>query len=186
MNSLKPWPLLHTRTITENRIFRLAGRTCRSPCTGQEHEFYALECGDWVNIVPLTDEGEVVMVRQFRHGTRAFTLEIPGGMVDPTDRDPAEAAAREMREETGYRAERVRHLGSIEPNPAIQGNRCHSYLATGLTLEGSPTPDGTEEVEVLTIPLAQVPGYITRGEISHALVVVAFTYMLGLGEGCVV
>lgn len=180
MSPIKPWPLLHTRTITENRIFKLAGNACRSPRTGQEHEFYVLECPDWVNIVPLTDGGDVVMVRQFRHGTRDFTLEIPGGMVDPTDRDPAEAAAREMREETGYRADSVRHLGSIEPNPAIQGNRCHSYLATGLTHEGAPELDGTEDVEVVTVPLGSVPGCITRGEISHALVVVAFTYMLGL------
>ena len=177
MSPLRPWPLLGSRTIAENRIFRLAGQTCRSPSTGGEHEFYVLECGDWVNIVPLTDEGEVVMVRQFRHGTREFTLEVPGGMVDSTDVDPAEAAAREMREETGFEAARVQHLGSIEPNPAIQGNRCHSYLATGLTRVGEPVSDGTEEVEVVAIPLAQVPEYMRRGEITHALVVVAFTWL---------
>ncbi len=183
MSPLSPWPLLGSRTITENRIFSLSGQTCRSPRTGGEHEFYVLECGDWVNIVPLTDEGEVVMVRQFRHGTRDFTLEIPGGMVDSTDVDPGQAAAREMREETGMEASRVQHLGSIEPNPAIQGNRCHSYLATGLSRVGAPVLDGTEEVEVVTVPLARVPELMKKGEISHALVVVAFTWFwLNRGE----
>ncbi len=151
-----------------------------SPRTNLEHEFYVLECTDWVNIVPLTEGGEVVMVRQYRHGTRGFTLEIPGGMVDPTDANPAEAAAREMLEETGYRAGKVEHLGSIAPNPAIQANRCHSYLATGLTHVGEPNMDGTEDIEVVSMPLSEVPGSIARGEISHALVVVAFTFMLGL------
>ena len=82
MSPLSPWPLLGSRTITENRIFRLAGKTCRSPRTGGEHEFYVLECGDWVNIIPLTDGGEGGMGRQVRHGPRAFTLAIPGGMAD--------------------------------------------------------------------------------------------------------
>jgi len=180
MSGVKPWPLLAKRTITENRIFRLTGRDSVSPRTGAQHEFYVLECPDWVNIVPLTEDGEVVLVRQYRHGTGDFTLEIPGGMVDPGDRDPAEAAAREMLEETGYRAGQVEHLGSISPNPAIQVNQCHSYLATGLERVAEPLLDGAEDLEVLSVPLARIPAMIAGGEINHALVVVAFTYMLGL------
>lgn len=180
MSKIKQWPITGNRTITENRIFRLSGRASVSPRTDREHEFYILECPDWVNIVPLTDDGQVVMVRQFRHGNREITLEIPGGMVDPEDASPAEAAAREMLEETGYRAGRVERLGDIAPNPAILNNRCHSFLATGLELVGDPVMDGAEDIEVVTVPLAEVPGLIAGGEISHALVVVAFTYMLGL------
>ena len=151
-----------------------------SPVSGAEHEFYVLECSDWVNVIPITEDGDVVLIRQYRHGREEVTLEIPGGMVDPEDADPGEAARRELLEETGYLAGKVERIGAISPNPAIQDNLCHSYVATDLSARGAPLMDGTEDIEVVEVPLSQVPALIRDGEITHSLVVVAFTFYFGL------
>jgi 8-oxo-dGTP pyrophosphatase MutT (NUDIX family) len=162
------------------RIFQIERNRCRSPRTGVEHDFYVLSGNDWCNIVPLTADGDVVMIRQFRHGTRAVTLEIPGGIVDATDESPLAAARRELREETGYAAGRVVPLGVIEPNPAIQSNRCHTFVAHDVVLVGDGELDEAEDIEVVRLPLAEIPGRIAAGEITHSLVVVAFAWLLGL------
>jgi 8-oxo-dGTP pyrophosphatase MutT (NUDIX family) len=104
-------------------------------------------------------------------------------MMDPQDASPAEAARRELLEETGYWAERVEPVGVIEPNPAILSNVCHTFVATGLQPRGGQQLDGTEEIEILTAPLAEIPSMIREGKIAHSLVVVAFCHYLGLGEG---
>jgi 8-oxo-dGTP pyrophosphatase MutT (NUDIX family) len=181
MSKLRPWPVTHTTEVLKNRIFRVTERRSLSPRTGEAHDFWVLESTDWVNVVPLTAGREVVMVRQYRHGRQEVTLEIPGGMVDAGDRDPGAAAARELLEETGYRAGRVERLGAIAPNPAIHDNLCHSYLATDLAYVGPQKLDGTEEIEVLKVPLREIPALIREGQITHSLVVVAFAHLLGLG-----
>ena len=141
-----------------------------------------LECPEWVNIIPVTADNQVVFIRQFRAGIRAHTLEIPGGMADPTDAAPLEAARREMLEETGYDSDEIRFLGKIHPNPAIQNNFCHSFLASGAHRADQPKLDSLEEVETVLVPLDRVPELISSGEISHALVVTAFTFLFGLGK----
>jgi ADP-ribose diphosphatase len=144
---------------------------------GEEREALVLSAPDWVNVVPLLDDGRVVMVRQWRFGIAAPTLEIPGGMVDPGETSIA-AAARELFEETGYAAGTVTPLGEVSPNPAILANRCGCFLATGLELRGNPQSGLDEELVVELVPLAEVPERVRAGEIHHALVVAAF-YLLG-------
>lgn len=168
------WKRLESETVFRCRVFDLRRERSRSPRTGKDHDFFVLEAGDWVNILPVTAAGEVVLVRQFRHGIADFSLEVPGGMVDPEDASPLHAARREMVEETGYDATDIVPLGLVHPNPAIQGNRCHTFLARGAFRIGSPSLDGTEEVEVVLVPLADVPRLVAEGAISHALVVAAF------------
>jgi 8-oxo-dGTP pyrophosphatase MutT (NUDIX family) len=171
---IRPWQRLDSKRIFDCRVFSLRGDRSRSPRTGTEHDFFVLEACDWVNIVPITADGHVVLVRQYRHGIDGITLEVPGGMVDTCDVSPLEAARREMNEETGYDSDDVIPLGSIHPNPAIQANRCHTFLARNVEKRHEPVFDGTEETEVVLVPLADVPALVRRGEISHALVVVAF------------
>jgi 8-oxo-dGTP pyrophosphatase MutT (NUDIX family) len=137
------------------------------------HPFYVIEATDWVNIIPVTPEGQLVFIRQYRHGVREVTLEVPGGMVDPGE-TAAEAARREMHEETGYDTEQIIHLGGVAPNPAIQNNLCHSYLALDARPAGTQNLEGTEEIEVVLVDPAEVPGLIVSGQITHALVVTAF------------
>jgi ADP-ribose pyrophosphatase len=176
----KAWESKHKEEVYATRIFRLEKHRMISPRNGQEHEFYVIDCPDWCNIIPLTDGGDVVMVKQRRHGLGEETLELPGGMIDPTDESPLVAASRELLEETGYRARSVEPIGVIAPNPAIQNNRCHSFLARGAERVAEAALEGAEDIEVVTVPLAEIPARIRSGEINHALVVVAFTWALGL------
>jgi ADP-ribose pyrophosphatase len=177
---VKAWEVLETEKLQSMRLFDLYRERKRSPRTGALHDFYVLEGVDWCNIVPLTDAGEVVMIRQFRHGTREITLEIPGGMVDATDPSPLVAAGRELLEETGYAADVVEPLGVIHPNPAIERHTCHTFVARGARLVAEQRFDSTEDIEVVLVPLREIPARIASGEITHALVVVAFAWLLGL------
>ncbi len=156
------------------RVFRIRKDVSVSPVKGTEHAFFVLEGTDWVNVVALTDAGEMLFVRQWRHGTEEETLEIPGGCVDPGDASPLAAVKRELREETGYDSDDWTELGWVSPNPAIQANRCFTFLARGCRKVGEPSPDGTEDLRVETIPEAEVPRLVRDGHIRHALVLAAF------------
>ena len=173
----RKWRMLESQQVYTTPIFDLHRRKSVHPKRG-ERNFFVLEAPAWVNIIPLTRDREVVLVRQFRHGVSAFTLEIPGGMIDPEDRNPAEAAMREMREECGYISNEVIPLGRVHPNPAIQPNFCYSFLARNVHKVAEPHYDsaGSEETEVVTVPLNQIRELIASGKISHALVIAAFSF----------
>jgi ADP-ribose pyrophosphatase len=176
----EPWRGRGRRRALETVIFNVDVHSLEHPRTGRVHDFYILDAPDWCNIVPLTRDGQVVMVRQRRHGVGQETLELPGGMVDPEDPSPLEAARRELLEETGYRATHVEAIGDIAPNPAMQSNRCWSFLARDVERVAAPDLDHGEDIDVVLVPYAEIPARIARGEIAHALVVVAFAYALGL------
>jgi ADP-ribose pyrophosphatase len=169
---IEPWNKLDSTPQGDYYVFNVRQDRVRAP-EGGTHDFYVIESNDWVNVIPLTADGQVVCIRQFRHGTEAVTLEIPGGMVDPGE-SPAAAAARELLEETGYEAEAIVPLGAVDPNPAIQNNRCHTYLAKGACRVAEQALDGTEDIDVDLVDLDAIPRLITSGRITHALVVVAF------------
>ncbi len=160
-------------------IFRTAFVEGQHPRVGHTKRFSVIECADWVNVIALTPGDEVVLIRQFRAGSSQVTLEIPGGMVDAGE-DPAAAAARELFEETGFRAASWRKLGAAAPNPAIFGNRLHVFLAEGAVRAGEPEPDGSEVIEVELVPLPTTWALIRDGAIDHALVVAAFAYLAAL------
>lgn len=168
------WPLSRRETLFDARVFRVRRDVRVSPAKGTEHDFFVLEGADWVNVVARTDAGEMLFVRQWRQGTEEETLEIPGGCVDPGDASPLDAARRELREETGYVSDDWEDLGWVHPNPAIQANRCHTFLARGCRRAGDPSPDGSEDLRVETCPEAEVHGLVRSGRIRHALVLAAF------------
>jgi fructokinase len=179
-SDLGTWRELGERSLLSTRIFEVVGRTLESPRTHEAREFSLLACPDWCNVVALTPANEVVMVRQVRHGTGETTLELPGGMIDPEDRDPLHACERELLEETGYAGRDARLIGVIAPNPAMQSNHCHTAFVRDARLAQPPALDAGEDIEVVLVPYEEIPARIARGEITHALVVVAFAWALGL------
>ncbi len=96
---IKPWKILDSKLGADYKVFKIRADQAVSPRTNRTGEFYTIQSNDWVNVVPLTEDRQVVMIRQYRHGSREVTLEIPGGLVD--EADPREAAVRELLEETG-------------------------------------------------------------------------------------
>jgi len=178
-----PWDHLGEALALEAKIFRVLKDRARSPNTGREHAFDILDSPDWVNVIALTPNGRVVLIRQYRAGTRAVTIEVPGGVVERGEA-PLRAAQRELMEETGYSAPEWELLGQVQPNPAFQTNTTHTYLARGATRTASPSPDENEEIEVEECQLAEVAAQIRDGRIRHALVLCAFFHLMlrrGLG-----
>jgi len=178
-----PFDTVSRETLLRTRIFDLERVARRSANTGQTTDYVNLAAPDWVNVVAVTRGGDLVLVRQERHGVCAMSLEIPGGMVDPGE-TPAQAALRELREETGYVGTQAVALGWVHPNPAIMSNRCHLFYAPDVELLHEPEPDGREEIEVSTVPLAKVRGMVASGEITHSLVICAlYLHEIRTGTG---
>jgi 8-oxo-dGTP pyrophosphatase MutT (NUDIX family) len=159
--------------LADCRVFRVRRDLSADPRDGREHDFYVVEAPDWINVIPVTADGRVVLIEQYRHGSRELSLEIPGGMMDPGE-SPEQTAARELLEETGYGGGELMFLGSTRPNPAIQNNWLHSYVARGVRFRHEPVAEGTEQTAVRLVELESVPRLICEGRIDHALVVAAF------------
>jgi len=170
------WETDEHETLAETRIFKLVRKRATSPNDPERSgRFVVIESPDWVNVVAITDDEQVVLIEQFRHGNEEVTVEIPGGTVDPGE-DPLTAGLRELREETGYGGGEARLIGSVEPNPALLDNHCHTVLVRGVSTQGAPQFDGLEEIRTRLVPLAQIPDLIRAGTITHALVIAAFHY----------
>jgi len=175
----RPWPRLSSRHAQHLVLFRPRWDRMRNPRTDEEMERLVLETPHWVNVVALTDERKLVCVRQFRFGTGRVTLEIPGGVLDRGEAH-GEAARRELREETGYTAERWSYLGAVEPNPAFHDNLCHHWLAEGARRTHGLELDRGEDIEVCELPLEEVRQAIARGELRHSLVITALSRVIDL------
>lgn len=167
------WEIVDTRLEQCGGMFRVRIDSVIMPRNKKRYNVYALQLSDWVNIVALTPQGEVVMVRQYRHGIRDFTLEFPGGVIDLGD-TPEEAALRELREETGYEVEEILPVGMVYPNPAIQTNRCFTFLGRNAKQIYEQELDELEDIEVVTVPAGKIAEMIRDGRINHGLIVSAF------------
>ena len=174
--SVQPWPRKKSTLLADYRIFTIRSDHRTSPRTGQSHDFYVIDCPNWVNVVAITKDRHLVMVEQFRHGTATVDLEIPGGVIDPEDPSPLAAGLRELREETGYEGERARLLGQIAPNPAIMSNQCYTVLVENCELRHPIQLDHGEDIVTRLVPLDDIPGLMRSGAIRHCLVATALYY----------
>jgi ADP-ribose pyrophosphatase len=166
------WDLLNVREDKEYNLFSVEINTCRSPRTGAPHQFQVLRSVDWVAVIAITKEKEVVLVNQFRHGIRDLSLELPGGLVKP-GQAPIRSAAEELEEETGFTAPAMKLLGSMYPFPAIFTNRFYVYLAENAEPAGNIHPDETEEIETVLAPVGELRNFIRDGKINCGIMIAA-------------
>ncbi len=164
------WERLEERTLATTRVLDLRSVHFRHLQRAVDRDFVVIAASDWCNVIAVTPDGQLVLVRQFRYGINDFSLEIPGGIIDPGE-DPVVAGLRELREETGYTGTEARLLASVHPNPAIQNNRCHLILVENATPNAAQEWDHDEEIEVVTAPVDDVLAWARAGKITHSLVV---------------
>lgn len=170
---IKPWQKVKSVPVGDFRIFTMRSDHKISPRTGKEHDFYVLDSVDWVNVIAMTSDRQLVMIEQYRHGSNTVELEIPGGMMDAKDESPTAAGQRELREETGYEGENPRIIGKIFPNPAIMSNTCFTLLVQNCQLKHPLEWDYGEDLITRLVPVDEIPKLVATGQVRHSLVVVA-------------
>jgi ADP-ribose pyrophosphatase len=176
--SAMEWERVRSDVERDHGLFVLRRDVSICPRTGDEHDVIVLESRDWVAVVALTSADELVLIRQYRHGTREVTLEIPGGLVDD-GLTPEQAARAELRQETGYAGDTWTLLGSLTAVPALFTNRVHVFLAQGVRRVGAPELEPGEDILTELVPGVDVEAMISKGDIIHAQVIAAL-YLFAL------
>ena len=163
------------QTLLHTRVGNVESATVESLRTGREARFYRFLFNDCVNIIALTKELQLIMIRQFRFGSQKVELEIPGGAIEK-DELPLAAGLRELLEETGYAGKNGRIIGKVSPNPALQDNWCYTVLVEEAERVDEQQMDEMENIEVVTMPLAEIDTLILEGHITHGLVLNALMF----------
>lgn len=166
------WELVDSREDRHYALFGVRINRNKSPKTGLIHEFQVLTSPDWVAVIPITSDGQMVLVKQYRHGSGELSLEPPGGLVKPGDA-PEQSAREELEEETGYQPGTMVLLGWMHPMPALFTNRFFVYLAQDAAPTGTLRPDETEAVETVLAPVEEVRSFIRTGKIRASVMIAA-------------
>ena len=175
---VEKWDVVQEKKLLNTPVFDVHSHIASLPSKNKSGTFFTIHTPDWVNVIALTTNNQIVLVDQYRFATRDSSLEIPGGMVDPSDKDPLESAKRELEEETGFTSDSWLKLGKVSVNPALFNNHCHLYLARNCKKTKDQEPDEHEVIEVSLIALNDFFEKIRNGEIHHSLVVAAVSQYL--------
>lgn len=179
------WTEENRKEMFRSGILTVQSAECRSP-EGITRNFTVIDCADWVIVVPVLESAagrRFLMVRQWRHGSRELSLEFPGGVIENGE-SPEAGAARELEEETAYRARRLTKLGTMCPNPAIMSNHVHFYLAKDLTPLSRQNLDEDEFVDAELIDEKEVLSGMGNPPYVHALTAAALgLYLAPAAEG---
>lgn len=175
------WKKLHSSPGPDLHIFNVRHDTLENPRNAAEIRATVLEVPDWVVIVPVTPDGRIVMVEQYRFGIERTVLEIPGGVINPGEA-PHAAAKRELQEETGYTTDDWVSLGWVEPNPAFQDNHCHQWCARNARQTHAQALDEGEALTMKLLTPPEVRQAIQDGQVRNALVLLALSHVLTLWD----
>lgn len=178
-----PWRVTASRTVVKDRWINLRADDCLRADGLEIKPYYILEYPDWVQVVAIDEDENLVVIRQYRHGARKITLELPSGCVDPQDADPIAAGLRELREETGYACERARLVGTICNNPQNQTNAIFIVLAEGAYRAGDQSLDESEDISVDLMPLAEARALALSGQFDHSAQIASLLIAIEKREG---
>ncbi len=173
------WKVLETTEIFKSGLFNLKSEKLQLPDGRVMPRYYVMNFPDWVNVVPLTTEGEVILVKQYRHASGQVHLEVPGGSTDPhRNESMQEGARRELLEETGYDTQNMQWVASHYPNPALQTNQMHTYIAYDCKKVKEQELDEFEELELYFCTLDKLREHLYNGDISHSIMVASIALAL--------
>ena len=182
-NSLKAWKQVSFDYIHQESWFKLRRDRVLKGNGGEMYPYYVLEYTNWATVFPVTKEGKVILLKQYRYGLGEWSIEIPGGIMDPHETSPLDAGRRELLEETGYSCGQIREVAKVSPNPATANNWMHVFLATDCELTHKQSFDANEELEMFLADLSEVKQLIRENKIIQSLHVTAMFYaLMALGE----
>jgi ADP-ribose pyrophosphatase len=172
------WKTCSSEYIHKGPWATLRTDKCEMPDGRIVDEYFVLEYPNWVNAVALTQEGKILMVRQYRHAANIVSLEIPGGVIDG-DEKPEDAIRRELLEETGYQFDNMELICSVYANPSTANNKTFCYLATGGVKVQEQALDDHEELVIEEYTVEEVKKLLAENKIAQALHCTALFYAFG-------
>lgn len=169
LNDPEPWRTLETSYVSRKEWFTIRLDRMQLPNGAEIAEYWVAEYRPWVNVVAVTEDDRVVLIRQYRHGLGTVHFEIPAGTTDAGEDDLQAAAQRELAEETGYGGGRWTLLTTLSANPALQNNLTYTFLAEGARPLAAARPEQSEDLRVHLIPVTELRGLIEGGGFIQAL-----------------
>lgn len=172
------WKTLSSEYLFNDKWFKVRKEVCQTPQGKIVDPYYVYDFATWVGVFPVTEEGKIIMLKQYRHALGEVCYEIPGGCVDDSDKNLEEAAARELLEETGYAFSSYEYLGKISPNPSTNSNLLHMFLAKGGKKVAQQSLDENEEIEVIELAVDELLKLLEENKIVQAMHVSCIFYAL--------
>lgn len=172
------WKTLSSEYVYRAKWFTARVDRCEKPDGEVVEDYYVLEFPDWATALAVTEEGKVLLVKQYRHALGEECIELPGGCIDATDATYEDGIRRELLEETGYAFEKVHYLGKTSPNSSTNNNLMHMFIATGGRKVQEQQLDEHEEIEVLEITMDELKELLEGKRIIQAMHMTTIFYAL--------